>query len=67
MNKKRRIELNDAFENLQALIQEEREGLDNQEDSFGETSKWQEADEICQGAEQCVDELEDFFSQWEIR
>ena len=67
MNQKRRVALNEAFEELQSLIEEERETLDNQEEHFSETNKWQEGDEACSQAESALDDLEESFITWEIR
>jgi len=67
MNQQRRADINDAFQDLFELIQEERQTLENQEESFSQTEKWQEADLICTDAEGLIEDLEECLTRWEIR
>ncbi len=64
MNKKTLGEITQLVEKLETLIDEEREKLDNREESFGETMRWQEEDEICSNATDSVSELLDCIERW---
>lgn len=66
MNNKRRVAISEAYEELKVLISEEREAVDNQEEFFGETEKWQESERILCDAENGLDELESTFQEWGI-
>lgn len=65
MNKKRREGLRKAFDELNAFLYEEREAIDNQEESFGETGRWQEAEGILSDAESAIADLEDALERWD--
>jgi len=64
MNKERRKILCKAFEELEGVVQEERETLDNQEESFGQTERWQTSDENCSEGENVIEELRSVLETW---
>lgn len=66
MNKKRRLAILGSYEELKSLVEEERETIDNQEESFGHTDKWEESERICSDAENVLDDLESTLQEWEI-
>ena len=66
MNAKLRKIILAAFQELETAYEEERECLDNQEERFGETERWQEADEICSDFESAIDELRAVLERWDI-
>ena len=65
MNQKRRKQIRNHFEELQGLIQEERECLDNLEEYFSEASQWQDSEEICSDAEELIYTFNECLDRWE--
>jgi len=64
MNKQLRKKLVEAHQLISEVIETERESLDNQEENFGSTQRWQDSDEITTDAESLLDELNDILERW---
>ena len=64
MNNKRRKAIKEAFDIISSETMAERDSLDTQEEYFGETERWQMADEACDMLENAVSELEDVTEGW---
>ena len=66
MNKKRGKAILEVYEELRILLEEERESLENQEEYFGNTDKWQNSKTILCDAEGSLEELESALQEWGI-